>query len=57
LQEKKHESQREKAAKMIKTQGQDIANKGAAPGAVVTIHSVINARSAILLELLVLFSR
>jgi hypothetical protein len=34
LQEKKHESQREQAAKMIKTQGKDIANKGAAPGAV-----------------------
>jgi hypothetical protein len=27
LQEKKHESQHEQAAKMIKTQGKDIANK------------------------------
>jgi hypothetical protein len=37
-QEKKCESQREQAAKMIKTQGKDIANKGAAPGAVVTVQ-------------------
>jgi hypothetical protein len=37
-QEKKHVSQREQAAKMIKTQGKDIVNKGAAPGAVVTVH-------------------
>ncbi len=33
---KKRESQREQTAKMIKTQGKDIPNKGAAPGAVVT---------------------
>jgi hypothetical protein len=38
LQEKKHESQHEQAAKMIKMQGKDIANKGAAPGAVVTVQ-------------------
>jgi hypothetical protein len=38
LQEKKHESQCEQAAKMIKAQGKDIANKGAAPGAVVTVQ-------------------
>ncbi len=36
-QEKKRESQREQAAKMIKMQGQDIANKVAAPGAMVTV--------------------
>ncbi len=38
LQEKKHESQHEQAAKMIKTQGKDIANKWVAPGAVVTVQ-------------------
>ncbi len=38
LQEKKRENQREQAAKMIKTQGKDIANKGAAPDAVVTVQ-------------------
>jgi hypothetical protein len=38
LQEKKCESQCEQAAKMIKTQGKDIVNKGAAPGAVVTVQ-------------------
>ncbi len=38
MQEKKRESQCEQAAKMIKTQGKDIANKGAAPGAVVTVQ-------------------
>jgi hypothetical protein len=38
LQEKKRESQREQAAKMIKTQGKDITDKGAAPGAVVTVQ-------------------
>jgi hypothetical protein len=38
LQEKKRESQREQAARMIKTQGKDITNKGAAPGAVVTVQ-------------------
>ncbi len=37
-QEKKRESQHEQAAKMIKTQGKDIMNKGAAPGAVVTVQ-------------------
>jgi hypothetical protein len=37
-QEKKHESQREQAAKMIKLQGKDIVTKGAAPGAVVTVQ-------------------
>ncbi len=37
-QEKKRENQCEQAAKMIKTQGKDIANKGAAPGAVVTVQ-------------------
>ena len=35
---KKRESQREQAQKMIKMQGKDIANKGAAPGAVVTVQ-------------------
>jgi hypothetical protein len=34
---KKHENQREQAAKMIKMQGKDITKKGAAPGAVVTV--------------------
>jgi hypothetical protein len=37
-QEKKHEGQREQAAKMMKLQGKDIATKGAAPGAVVTVQ-------------------
>jgi hypothetical protein len=37
-QEKKRKSQREQAAKMIKMQGKDIANKGAAPGAVVIVQ-------------------
>ncbi len=37
-QEKKRESQREQAAKMMKLQGKDIATKGAAPGAVVTVQ-------------------
>jgi hypothetical protein len=37
-QEKKCENQREQAAKMIKMQGKDIAKKGAAPGAVVTVQ-------------------
>jgi hypothetical protein len=37
-QEKKRESQREQAAKIIIIQGKDIANKGAAPGAVVTVQ-------------------
>ena len=36
-QDKKHENQREQAKKMIKIQGKDIANKGAAPGAVVIV--------------------
>jgi hypothetical protein len=53
---KKHESQREQAQKMIKTQGKDIANKGTAPGAVV-LFSVITMQSAILSEFLVLFTR
>ncbi len=35
---KKHESQCEQAQKMIKTQGKDIANKEAAPGAVVNVQ-------------------
>ncbi len=35
---KKRKSQREQAQKMIKMQGKDIANKGAAPGAVVTVQ-------------------
>jgi hypothetical protein len=34
----KKENQREQAAKMIKMQGKDIAKKGAAPGAVVTVQ-------------------
>jgi hypothetical protein len=37
-QEKIRENQCEQAAKMIKTQGKNIANKGAAPGAVVTVQ-------------------
>jgi hypothetical protein len=37
-QEKKLESQREQAAKMIKMQGKEIANKGAASGAVITVQ-------------------
>ncbi len=37
-QKKKRESQCEQAQKMIKTQGRDIANKGAAPGAMVTVQ-------------------
>ncbi len=37
-QEKKRESQREQAAKMIKMQGKDIVSKGAAPGAVITVQ-------------------
>jgi hypothetical protein len=37
-QEKKRESQCEQAAKMIKMQGKDIANKGASPGAAVTVQ-------------------
>jgi hypothetical protein len=37
-QEKKGESQCEQAAKMIKMQGKDIAIKGVAPGAVVTVQ-------------------
>jgi len=36
-QDKKRENQLEQAKKMIKTQGADIANKGGAPGAVVTV--------------------
>jgi hypothetical protein len=36
-QDKKHENQREQAKKMIKMQGKDITDKGAAPGAVVTV--------------------
>ncbi len=43
--EKQHESQREQAAKMIKTQGKDIANKGAAPGAVFTVQCDYHAVS------------
>ncbi len=42
---KKHESQREQAAKMIKMQGKDIANKGAAPGAEVTVQCDYHAVS------------
>jgi hypothetical protein len=42
---KKHESQREQAAKMIKTQGKAIANKEAAPGAVVTVQCDYHAVS------------
>jgi hypothetical protein len=38
LQEKKRENQCEQAAKMIKMQGKDVAKKGAAPGAVVTVQ-------------------
>ncbi len=38
LQQKKRESQCEQAAKMMKLQGKDIATKGAAPGAVVTVQ-------------------
>jgi hypothetical protein len=41
---------------MIKMQGKDIAKKGAAPGAVVTVQC-ITAQSAILSELSVLFTR
>jgi hypothetical protein len=36
--ENKCDSQHEQAAKMIKMQGKDITNKGAAPGAVVTVQ-------------------
>jgi len=36
-QDKKRENQLEQAKKMIKMQGTDIANKGGAPGAVVTV--------------------
>jgi len=36
-QDKKHENQYDQAKKMIKMQGKDIVNKGAAPGAVVTV--------------------
>jgi hypothetical protein len=42
---KKHKSQREQATKMIKMQGKDIANKGAAPGAVVTVQCDYHAVS------------
>jgi hypothetical protein len=45
-QEKKRESQREQAKKMIKMQGKDIPNKGAAPGAaVVTVQCDYHAIS------------
>ncbi len=44
-QEKNCESQREQAEKMIKTQGKEIANKGAAPGAVVTVQCDYHAVS------------
>ncbi len=36
-QDKKRENQHEQAKKMIEMQGKDIADKGAAPGAVVTV--------------------
>ncbi len=36
-QDKKRENQREQAKKMIKMQGKDVADKGATPGAVVTV--------------------
>jgi hypothetical protein len=55
-QEKKRKSQHEQAAKMIKTQGKDIANKGAAPGAVVTVQCNYHAVSHSI-ELSVLFMR
>ena len=54
--EKKCESQCEQAQKMIKTQGKDIANKGAAPGAVVTVQCNYHAVSHSI-ELSVLFMR
>jgi hypothetical protein len=44
-QEKKRESQHEQAQKMNKMQGKDIANKGAAPGAVVTVQCDYHAVS------------
>jgi hypothetical protein len=55
-QEKKHESQCEQANKMIKMQGKDIANKGAAPGAVVTVQCEYHAVSHSI-GLSVLFTR
>jgi hypothetical protein len=46
-QEKKQDNQRNQAKRMIKAQGKDIADKGAAPGAVVTVkcdeHAVSHA--------------
>ncbi len=44
-QDKKRENQREQAKKMIKMQGKDVADKGAAPGAVVTVKCDYRAAS------------
>jgi nicotinamide riboside kinase len=52
-QDKKRENKHEQAKKMIKMQGKDIANKGGAPGAVVTVKCDYRAVS----ELSVLFTR
>jgi hypothetical protein len=56
LQKKNRESQREQAAKMIKTQGKDITNKEQLL-VLWLLFSVITVRSAILSELSVLFTR
>ena len=52
-QDKKRENKHEQAKKMIKMQGKDIANKGGAPGAVVTVKCDYRAVS----ELSVFFTR
>ena len=52
-QDKKRENKHEQAKKVIKMQGEDIVNKGAAPGAVVTVKCDYRAVS----ELSVLFTR
>jgi len=52
-QDKKHENKHEQAKKVIKMQGEDIVNKGAAPGAVVTVKCDYQAVS----ELSALFTR
>jgi hypothetical protein len=56
LQEKTRESQREQAAKMIKTQARTLQIKEQLQ-VLWLLYSVITAQSAILSELLVLFTR
>jgi hypothetical protein len=47
-QDKKRENQREQAKKMIKMQGKDVVDKGAAPGAVVTVKCDYRAVSFVI---------